>query len=98
MKIYVYITSTWQGGDVLAEALAEDGHGLGSHLSSNRSWAKHDMGLTSDWHHDVYRRHCPDGYELEWVDDPANHAGVAAAIAKNRALFAAKGALPGVGG
>ena len=58
-----------RGGDVLGCALADDGTGLANHLSSSVEFAKHDMGLTSDWKHDYYREHAPNGFELEWVDD-----------------------------
>lgn len=68
-------------------AMAEDGTCLASHVSSNEDWAKHDIGITSDWKHEDYRRHYPDGYELVWVDDakPGNHSGLDAAYAKNQA-------------
>ena len=75
------------GGDVMGSALAEDGCGLAGHLSSSVEYAKHDMGLTSDWKHDVYREHCPDGFELEWVDDVETHEGWRAALALNRARY-----------
>ena len=41
-------------GDVIGYALAEDGECITSHLSSGVNWSKHDMGLTSDWKHDLY--------------------------------------------
>lgn len=65
----------WGHSDVIGYALAEDGKGLASHLSSDVSFSKHDMGLTSNWKHDAYKEHYPDGYEVEWVDDPENHNG-----------------------
>ena len=74
------------GGDVLGVALAEDGTGLAEHLSSSEGFARHDIGLTSDWHHDDYRKHAPDGFELEWVDDVATHPGWQAALALNRLI------------
>ena len=74
----------------MTQALSEDGWGLGSHVSSSESFAKHDIGLTSDWHHDTYRAHYPDGYEVEWVDDPKNHEGVERAYALNQALDSAE--------
>lgn len=55
-------------------ALAEDGTGICGHFSSSIGFAKHDLGLTSDWKHEYYEKHYPNGYELEWVDDPYNHA------------------------
>jgi len=60
------------GGDVMGYALAEDGHGLTSHYSSNKEFSKHDLGLTSNWKHDVYAKYYPEGFELVWIDDPDN--------------------------
>lgn len=78
-------TSDWIGG-----AIAEDGTALTNHISSNKMWVKHDMGLTwksSRKHHD-YARKYPDGYELvDLVDltpeELDNHAEYMAACAKN---------------
>ena len=66
-------------------AMADDGVVLAQHISSHKAWAMHDIGITSDWKHDEYRKHCPDGYELEWVDNPETHEGVQAAYALNQA-------------
>ena len=76
-KIYVY-PYTWREdksppykteyGDVGCVAVSEDGHGLGGHLSSNKEWAVHDMGITSDWKHNGYHAYYPAGYELIWLD------------------------------
>jgi len=74
-------------GDVLGYAVAQDGHALASHLSSSVAWSKHDMGLTSDWKHNVYKQHCPEGYTLQWVYDPENHEGLQAALALNKELW-----------
>ena len=35
--------------------------------SSGENWCKHDMGITSDWKHDISAELYPDGYELEWL-------------------------------
>ena len=85
-KIYLWCVpaSGWGHGDVVAYALAEDGTGVGSHLSSGVSWAKHDIGLTSTWHHETYREHYPDGYEVQWIDDPENSPELKAALELNR--------------
>lgn len=75
-KIYLYCVAIHTGrGDVMGYALAEDGKCLASHLSSNEDFSKHDLGLNSDWKHDKYNSYYPDGFELEWVDDPDNHEG-----------------------
>lgn len=85
-KIYLFVNgergTDWQH----SIAVAEDGHCLAGHISSDEWFAKHDIGLTSDWHHDSYREHYPDGYEVEWVDDPRTHEGLLAAFALNQLL------------
>lgn len=78
-KIYLYcvalgtgsgrVSGSSVGGDVMGYALAEDGVCLASHLSSDKYFSMHDMGLHSDWKHDKYREHYPDGFELEWVEE-----------------------------
>lgn len=73
------------GGDVMGYALAQDGHCLCSHFSSSIGFAKHDMGLTSDWKHEHYKAHAPDGYTLIWIDDPETDARWIAAVALNKA-------------
>ena len=71
MKIYLTcFPGGFRKGDVLGYALAENGEGLASHLSSNIDFSKHDMGLTSDWKHDHYTKCFPEGYELIWIDTP----------------------------
>ena len=55
-------------GDTIGVATSEDGEVLCTHYSSGVNWSKHDMGLTSDWKHEIYDEKYPDGYELIWVD------------------------------
>jgi hypothetical protein len=68
-KIFLWCNPAagWGERDVIGYAIAEDGEGLASHLSSSESFARHDMGLTSTWKHDVYAAKYPDGYELVWL-------------------------------
>jgi hypothetical protein len=87
-KPKIYLTAIPGGigdGDYIGQALAEDGTGICRHLSSSLEFAKHDMGLTSDWKHEHYKKYYPDGYELEWVDKPAEHEGWQAALKLNKA-------------
>lgn len=70
VTVYLACFPFGERGDVIAYALCEDGTGLGSHFSSNVVFAQHDIGLTSDWHHDTYRENYPEGYQVMWVDDP----------------------------
>ncbi len=60
----------WGVDDLIGYAMTETGRVLATHLSSSYDWAKHDLGLTSDWKHEKYRAACPHGYELVWLDDP----------------------------
>ena len=69
-KIFVFVNTGYTSGDVSGYALCEDGYVLTSHFSSNEPWFKHDMGITGDWKHDNYKKHCPEGYELIWIEDP----------------------------
>lgn len=82
-KIYVFCNSCapqWHS----ALALAEDGTVLAGHVCSDHLWIPHDMGAEgSDWKHDDYDKHYPDGWELvlvESLNDPKKHPGCAAAI------------------
>lgn len=85
--IYCYIRSKSINGDVVVEAFACDGHVLTGHISSNVEFAKHDIGITSTWKHDIYNNHFPDGWVLEWVDDPMNHPGWLEALRINKEQF-----------
>ena len=40
---------------------------IASHGSSGETWCKHDMGITSDWKHNIYSMEHPNGYELIWL-------------------------------
>lgn len=95
-KIFLWCVPTHSGGrmvngstvsgNVIGYALAEDGTGLCSHLSSNEDFSKHDMGLTSNWKHDIYQEHYPDGYELEWVTN-FHHPGFEQAFKLNQGKY-----------
>ena len=76
-KIFVWVCTT-VGRDVVCAAMAEDGEVLAEHMSSNETWARHDMGFTSDWKHDAYKEHYPDGYELVWIESTENEEFLAA--------------------
>ena len=88
MKKQIYIwdntgTPSWHVGI----AICEDGHVLAQHCSSTLAWLKNDMGLNPEickWKHDKYEAHCPDGYELVFVEhtDPR----LEAALEKNKLL------------
>ncbi len=89
-KIYAYCLPAghpWGERDVIGYAIAEDGVCLATHLSSSAGFSRHDMGIApSEWQHEHYREHYPDGYELEWINtaDLDSHAGFQAAYALNQ--------------
>jgi len=86
-KIYLAAFSDYFAGPGYSGyALAEDGTGVCGHFSSSIDFAKHDLGLTSNWKHEHYIKHYPEGYELEWVDDPDNHEGWKKAMELNKRL------------
>lgn len=72
-KVFVWCCPSGIGSDVIGYALAEDGTDLAYHISSNESFSKHDMGVTSNWHHKEYKEHYPNGFEVVWVDDPQSN-------------------------
>lgn len=83
-KIFVFINGGRGTDWIQGLAMHEDGTVLAQHVSSNETWFEHDMGLNSDWKHEHYREHCPNGFELMHVEDPKNHEGLMAAYALNQ--------------
>jgi len=74
-------------------AIAEDGHVLARHVCSSPAFFRHDLGFgDSDWKHDKYHAHYPQGWQLEWVDrdDIAGHAGLQRAFDLGNAIKAAE--------
>tara|TARA_Y100000034_G_C6778075_1_gene347547 strand:- start:49 stop:438 length:390 start_codon:yes stop_codon:yes gene_type:complete len=83
-KIFIFCNSCsheWHS----ASALSEDGHFLAGHVCSDHGFIPHDMGMTSDWKHDDYNKHYPDGWELEYVErsEVKSHPGITAAYEKH---------------
>lgn len=84
-KIYCFINGGSYGWfDV--QALSEEGHFITGHISSTVDFAKHDIGLTSNWKHELYEKYYPDGYGLLWVDDPENNEELNEAYRKHCAF------------
>lgn len=84
-KVYVFCNSCSHEWHEMM-AMAEDGTCLAGHICSIHGWAWHDMGIDRDgWKRDLYATHYPNGFDVEWVDNPRDHAGLMAAYAKNQA-------------
>ncbi len=85
-KVYAFIQSGRGTDWVHGMAMAEDGTVLAEHVSSHDGWAKHDMGATEHqaMHYQDYSKHYPDGFAVEWVDDPLTHEGLQAAYSLNQ--------------
>ena len=88
MKIYCFVNSGAESDWQNVLAMCEDGNVLASHISSSEHYARNDIGITSDRKHDLYKKHCLDGYKLVWVDwkDVNNHEGIASAYIKNQEI------------
>ena len=64
---YKVIQDAGEDGDIIGYAMIQDdncGGIIASHYSSGLHWLKHDMGLTSDLKHDIYKELFDDNYEL----------------------------------
>jgi hypothetical protein len=87
-KIFVF-SNVRGGGDGPALALADDGTCLGSHWCSHEGYAPHDLGViegTRPDRHETYKKHFPNGYEMEFVPSAKykGHEGLQKAIALNK--------------
>lgn len=99
-KVYVFanvqdVAGQWFSG----VAICEDGHVLAGHVSSSMALCKTDMGVYEDrdWSgkRTVYAEHCPDGFEVEFIETPdeiRSHPGLKEAFRLNKLLAEAAGA------
>lgn len=75
-----------------AVAIAEDGHGLGSHICSHEAFMLGDLGIRvgtrSDRHEKDYQVHYPEGYRMDWVpsSEIETHEGLKKAFELNSLL------------
>lgn len=87
-RVYVFCNSCAPEWHVML-AIADDGHCLASHVCSAHGWANHDMGIDEGgWNRERYAEHYPDGFVVEWVENPRTHAGLQAAYTLNQKLAA----------
>jgi hypothetical protein len=94
-KIYCF-SNVVGGGDGIAYAMGDDGVVLGSHWCSHEGFVPHDLGVTPGTRpdrHVTYKKHFPEGYEMEFV--PASkvmtHEGLLRAFELNQKLAEQEG-------
>ena len=66
-KVFIYSRAPQDREFVISYAIDKDKHTLTNHTSSSLEWAKHDMGVGSDWKHEIYAEKFPNGYDLVWL-------------------------------
>lgn len=85
-KIFIFNNGGREGW-YSARALCEDGHFIAGHICSYDCFIDHDMGITSNWKHDVYDKHFPEGWDLVRVHgNPKEHEELMVAYAKHEML------------
>lgn len=66
-KVYCIAKSKCVVDELCVFAFSQEGVVIATHISSSEAYAVHDIGVTSDWHHDIYRMLYPAGFEIEWL-------------------------------
>lgn len=62
----ISLTKVREGWGIGVGAINEVGECIASHICSSIKWAQRDM-MESEWKHEIYQKHYPDGYQLIWV-------------------------------
>ena len=70
--------------DNVAMVITEDGNGVINTEANNKIDAMINLGVYGTNFHDQYNELFPQGWSIEWVDDPENHEGVMQATKINR--------------
>lgn len=87
-KIYCF-SNVVGGGDGIAYAMGDDGTVLGSHLCSHEGYVPNDLGVNEGSRldrHETYKKHFPNGYEMEFVQakEVTSHVGLQEAFRLNQ--------------
>jgi hypothetical protein len=96
-KVFCWINGGKGTDWVCSITMAEDGTCLGQHVSSSDCFAMRDSGFMvgvgfvennapGNEKRAAMEKHYPDGFDVEWVDDPLTHAGLLAAYKLNQAM------------
>jgi len=88
IMVYCFIDGGWMGDVAVIAVCGKCGDVIGSHISSNENWAKHD--ITREYHHEQYRAHMTErhdgaGYTTEWVADVASHSALQELVQQQQA-------------
>ncbi len=83
--IFVFVGPGLFDGEVTGFALAEDGRLIASHVFPTAEKARIRMERPTK----IYREVHPDGYDVEWVDDPTTHPGCLVALRRNKEAWEA---------
>lgn len=88
-KIYAFINGRFGKNDFVVVAMAEEGTVLANHVSSSRQWAKHDIGVTSNWKHEVYNQFYMNGWDIEWItrEEAPTHEGFQRALEQHHERY-----------
>ncbi len=91
-KIYVF-SAMENGREGVCYAMAQVGTVLGSHFCSSEGFAPGDLGVTEGFRpdrHETYKKHYPDGYEMEFIkaSNHDNHVGLQEALKLNEVVIA----------
>lgn len=87
-KKKIFVLSNGEcGAGTVAIALCEDGEFLAEHVSGMEHYVPENMGIGTDWKHDIYNKHCGvDGWELEYIkpENKETHEGLKRAVELNQ--------------
>jgi len=64
MKIYRFFNNIHAFRNAEGVVIDEAGEVLATHISSNESWSRHDLGMNGecDWKHNIYDKTHPNGW------------------------------------
>ena len=77
ITIYGFLEEPALNGGWEVSVVCQCGTRLLQRVSANAQDAQHDIGVTSQEQHELYRTHCAEQHqgepsEIDWVHDPAN--------------------------
>ena len=86
--IYCFVNGRWDTDVVGAAVCATCGTVVGEHMSSNDSWAQHDMTRsyhTRDYEQHAHEQHQADAVQIVWLEKPEESSELRALLDKQAA-------------